>query len=70
LELTCGVIKLENKGTIYRISGPVVTVLNLDAKMNELVRVGKEGLFGEVIEIEDRKNYNSSLRRYFTFKTR
>jgi len=50
--LTCGVINLENKGTIYRISGPVVTATNIDAKMNELVRVGKEGLFGEVIEID------------------
>lgn len=55
MALTCGVIKVENKGTIYRVSGPVVTVLNLDAKMNELVRVGEEGLFGEVIEIENDK---------------
>ena len=46
---------MQNKGTIYRVSGPVVTVLNLNAKMNELVRVGHEGLFGEVIEIEDDK---------------
>ncbi len=52
MELTCGVINLENKGTIYRVSGPVVTATNIDAKMNELVRVGKEGLFGEVIEID------------------
>ncbi|HNU61808.1 MAG TPA: V-type ATP synthase subunit A [Methanofastidiosum sp.] len=43
---------MENKGTIYRVSGPVVTATNIDAKMNELVRVGKEGLFGEVIEID------------------
>jgi V/A-type H+-transporting ATPase subunit A len=50
--LTCGVINLKNKGTIYRVSGPVVVATNIDAKMNELVRVGKEELFGEVIEID------------------
>ena len=53
--MTCGVINLVSKGVIYRISGPVVTALHLDAKMNELVRVGKEGLFGEVIQIEEDK---------------
>ncbi len=69
--LTCGVIKVENKGTIYRVSGPVVTVLNLDAKMNELVRVGQEGLFGEVIEIEDGINcprYSSLVVRNVEIK--
>ena len=55
MEWIFGVINLENKGIIYRVSGPVVTVLNLDAKMNELVKVGQEGLFGEVIEIENEK---------------
>lgn len=50
--MTCGVINLKNKGTIYRVSGPVVVATNIDAKMNELVRVGKEELFGEVIEID------------------
>ncbi|MDY1590603.1 MAG: V-type ATP synthase subunit A [Methanofastidiosum sp.] len=43
---------MKNKGTIYRVSGPVVVATNIDAKMNELVRVGKEELFGEVIEID------------------
>jgi V/A-type H+-transporting ATPase subunit A len=39
------------KGKIYRISGPVVLAEGLDAKMYELVRVGNEGLMGEVVQI-------------------
>ncbi|PSQ17722.1 ATP synthase subunit A [Halobacteriales archaeon QS_8_69_26] len=39
-------------GTISRISGPVVTATGLDARMNDVVYVGDEGLMGEVIEIE------------------
>ncbi len=39
------------KGKIYRISGPVVVAEGLDAKMYELVRVGNEGLMGEVVQI-------------------
>ncbi len=38
------------KGKIKKISGPVV-VANLDASMYEIVKVGKEKLFGEVIKI-------------------
>jgi len=40
-------------GTIASVSGPVVTARDLDARMNDVVYVGKEGLMGEVIEIED-----------------
>ncbi|MFB6253895.1 MAG: ATP synthase subunit A [Halobacteriaceae archaeon] len=40
------------KGTIIRVSGPVVTATGLEAKMNNVVYVGEEGLMGEVIEIE------------------
>jgi V/A-type H+-transporting ATPase subunit A len=39
------------RGKIYRISGPVVLAEGLDAKMYELVRVGNEGLMGEVVQI-------------------
>ncbi|PSQ04914.1 ATP synthase subunit A [Halobacteriales archaeon QS_4_69_31] len=39
-------------GVIESVSGPVVTARDLDAKMNDVVYVGDEGLMGEVIEIE------------------
>ena len=39
-------------GTIASVSGPVVTARDLDARMNDVVYVGAEGLMGEVIEIE------------------
>jgi V/A-type H+-transporting ATPase subunit A len=39
-------------GIIDSISGPVVTATDLDARMNDVVYVGHEGLMGEVIEIE------------------
>ncbi|HLC59158.1 MAG TPA: V-type ATP synthase subunit A, partial [archaeon] len=39
------------KGKIFRISGPVVIAEGLHAKMYELVRVGEEGLMGEVVQI-------------------
>jgi len=39
-------------GQIESVSGPVVTATDLDAKMNDVVYVGNEGLMGEVIEIE------------------
>jgi V/A-type H+-transporting ATPase subunit A len=39
-------------GTITSVSGPVVTAGGLDARMNDVVYVGEEGLMGEVIEIE------------------
>ena len=39
-------------GVIESVSGPVVTAKDLDARMNDVVYVGTEGLMGEVIEIE------------------
>ena len=39
-------------GRIRSVSGPVVTAVDLDARMNDVVYVGEEGLMGEVIEIE------------------
>jgi len=39
-------------GVIDSVSGPVVTATDLDARMNDVVYVGNEGLMGEVIEIE------------------
>ena len=38
-------------GVIYRISGPVVTATGIAPRMYEVVRVGNEGLMGEVIEL-------------------
>ena len=42
---------MSNEGQIYRISGPVVTAKGMSAAMYDVVRVGEEGLPGEVIEI-------------------
>ena len=39
-------------GVIESVSGPVVTAVDLDARMNDVVNVGDEELMGEVIEIE------------------
>jgi V/A-type H+-transporting ATPase subunit A len=41
----------EKNGVIYRISGPVVTAIGIAPRMYEVVRVGNEGLMGEVIEL-------------------
>ncbi|MAH98238.1 MAG: V-type ATP synthase subunit A [Euryarchaeota archaeon] len=41
----------KENGVIYRISGPVVTAIGIAPRMYEVVRVGKEGLMGEVIEL-------------------
>ncbi|MDD3977334.1 MAG: V-type ATP synthase subunit A [Methanomicrobium sp.] len=45
-------IKGKSKGILKRISGPVVTAVNLDAHMYDVVRVGNEQLMGEVIKID------------------
>ena len=42
----------EGTGRIKSVSGPVVKAVDLDARMNDVVYVGDEGLMGEVIEIE------------------
>ncbi len=40
------------QGVLKRIAGPVVTAVNLDAHMYDVVKVGKEELMGEVIKIQ------------------
>jgi V/A-type H+-transporting ATPase subunit A len=45
-------VEVEQKGRIYRVAGPVVTAIGIEAKMYDLVKVGDEGLMGEVIEID------------------
>jgi V/A-type H+-transporting ATPase subunit A len=40
------------EGVVYRVSGPVVTATGIHARMYDLVKVGNEGLMGEVIKIE------------------
>ncbi|MGZ4951220.1 MAG: V-type ATP synthase subunit A, partial [Halobacteriota archaeon] len=45
-------MEVEQKGRIYRVAGPVVTATGIEAKMYDLVKVGNEGLLGEVIEID------------------
>ncbi|WP_254543062.1 ATP synthase subunit A [Halomarina pelagica] len=42
----------QQEGVIESVSGPVVSAVDLDARMNDVVYVGEEGLMGEVIEIE------------------
>jgi V/A-type H+-transporting ATPase subunit A len=49
-------IKMSNEGVIYRISGPVVTATGMKAAMYDVVRVGEEGLMGEVIELHGDKS--------------
>ena len=43
---------MEIKGEIYRVAGPVVTITGIKPKMYDVVKVGHEGLMGEVIRIE------------------
>jgi V/A-type H+-transporting ATPase subunit A len=40
------------KGVLKRIAGPVVTAINIDAHMYDVVKVGNEELMGEVIKIQ------------------
>jgi V/A-type H+-transporting ATPase subunit A len=43
------------KGTIFRISGPVVTATGINSRMYDVVFCGHESLMGEVIEIQGDK---------------
>lgn len=55
-ELDINEIKESEEGRIYSISGPVVIGRNLSGcAMYELVKVGSEGLTGEIIKIENDK---------------
>jgi len=49
-------LKMNAKGKIYRISGPVVIISGLNTRMYDVVKVGNEGLMGEVIGIEGDKS--------------
>ncbi|MFH2021508.1 MAG: V-type ATP synthase subunit A [archaeon] len=42
-------------GQLIRIAGPVVVAIGIHARMYDLVRVGNEGLMGEVIQIDGEK---------------
>src|SRR5688572_1170121 len=44
------------KGTVYRVSGPVVTAVGIKPGMYDIVRVGTERLMGEVIQIQGDKS--------------
>ncbi len=44
-------------GEIYKVAGPVVVATDLEPQMYDVVSVGKEGLMGEVIQIEGDKAY-------------
>ena len=46
---------MSDEGTIFRVSGPVVTAIGMEAGMYDVVRVGNEGLMGEVIELHGDK---------------
>ncbi|MBI1969982.1 V-type ATP synthase subunit A, partial [Candidatus Woesearchaeota archaeon] len=48
-------MKGSDKGILYRIAGPVVVAKGLKARMYDVVRVGKEKLMGEVIQIDGDK---------------
>ncbi len=43
--------KNQNYGKIKRVSGPVVEAEGFDAKLYDVVKVGEEGLIGEIIKI-------------------
>jgi V/A-type H+-transporting ATPase subunit A len=52
VEVTTKHTKEQKQGVLKRIAGPVVTAVNLDAHMYDVVKVGKEELMGEVIKIQ------------------
>ena len=52
MEVTTKQAKEKKQGVLKRIAGPVVTAVNLDAHMYDVVKVGKEELMGEVIKIQ------------------
>ncbi len=46
---------MEIKGEIYRVAGPVAMVTGINPRMYDVVKVGHEGLMGEVIKIQGKK---------------
>ena len=57
-------------GLIYRISGPVVTAVGISPRMYEVVRVGDEGLMGEVIELHGAQSVNTVSYTHLTLPTK
>jgi len=47
---------MEEKGEVYRVSGPVVTAEGIRPRMYDVVQVGKERLMGEVIGLDGNKS--------------
>ncbi|MCG7852269.1 MAG: ATP synthase subunit A [Methanosarcinaceae archaeon] len=47
---------MEIKGEIYRVAGPVAMVTGINPRMYDVVKVGHEGLMGEVIKIQGKKS--------------
>jgi V/A-type H+-transporting ATPase subunit A len=47
---------VNQKGSVFRVSGPVVTAVGIKPAMYDIVRVGAERLMGEVIQIEGEKS--------------
>jgi V/A-type H+-transporting ATPase subunit A len=50
-EVKSDTLDSQAKGMVDRVSGPVVTATGIHARMYDLVKVGVEGLMGEVIKI-------------------
>ena len=46
---------MNDKGTLYRIAGPVVVAKGIKPKMYDVCRVGNENLIGEAIQLEGEK---------------
>ncbi len=46
-----------SQGEIYKVTGPVVIATGMEPQMYDVVKVGEEGLMGEVIQIEGDKAY-------------
>ncbi|MFB6199456.1 MAG: V-type ATP synthase subunit A [Candidatus Nanohaloarchaea archaeon] len=44
-------------GEIHKVTGPVVIATGMNPQMHDVVKVGDEGLMGEVIQIEGEKSY-------------
>jgi V/A-type H+-transporting ATPase subunit A len=52
VEVKASTATKSEKGVLKRIAGPVVTAVNLDAHMYDVVKVGNEELMGEVIKVQ------------------
>ena len=49
-----------SQGKIVKVAGPLIVAENMrDANMSDVVRVGKQRLIGEIIEMREDKAQNS-----------